>query len=145
MHINKFLSNSSIECTFINIFVNNTAVCAIVDSGAPFNIVTTWLCKKLNILPDLDYAKEFGTDGQFSTTLQGAFSALLLWFGGIVVSAPAVVVPSTTYNMLIGTSFLKRYKVIMDHDSSSFHILGCNLPILYKKILLIIPLVNLST
>ena len=41
MHINKFLSESSIECTYINIFVNNAAVCAIVDSGAPFNIVTT--------------------------------------------------------------------------------------------------------
>ena len=59
-------------------FVNNTAVHAIVDSGAPFNNVTTWLCKKLNILPDLDCAKEFGTAGQFSTTLQVAFSALLL-------------------------------------------------------------------
>ena len=112
MHIYKFLSDSSIECTYINIFVNNTAVRAIIDSGAPFNIVTTRLCKKLNILPDLDYAKEFGTAGQFSTTLQGAFSALFLWFGGIVVSAPAVVLLSTTYIMFIGTSFLKRYKVI---------------------------------
>ena len=102
------LSDSSIECTYIDIFVNNTAVCEIIDSGAPFNIVTSWLCKKLNILPDLDYAKEFGTAGQFSTTFQGVFSALLLQFGGIVVSAPAVVLPSTTYNMLIGTSFLKR-------------------------------------
>ena len=54
MHIIKFLYNSSIECTYINIFVNNTAVCATVDSGAPFNIVTTQLCKKLNSLPDLD-------------------------------------------------------------------------------------------
>ena len=95
-----------LNALFIDIIVKFTAVRAIVDSSALFNIVTTWLCKKLNILPDLDYAKEFGTAGQFSTTLQGAFSALLLWFGGIVISAPAAVLPSTTYNMLIRTSFL---------------------------------------
>ena len=85
----------------ISLFLSNfTVVCTIVDSIAPFNIVTTLLCKKLNILPDPDYAKEFGT------------------------------------------SFLKRYKVIMDHDSSSFHILGCNLTISIQKILSNIPLLK---
>lgn len=64
VHTLKGLKDSYIDCTYIDILVNKHRVCAIVDSGAPFNIVSTKLVKKLGIAPDVDYRVPFGTAGK---------------------------------------------------------------------------------
>ena len=51
------------DCTYIELVVHKLQVRAILDLGAPGNIVSTRLVKKLNLAPDLDYEEEFGTTG----------------------------------------------------------------------------------
>ena len=41
------------DCTYINLVLNKTYVRAILDTGAPGNIVSSRLAKKLKLAPDL--------------------------------------------------------------------------------------------
>ena len=41
------------------------------------------------------------------TQALGAYSALLLKIGRFIVQTPAIVLPNNSYDMLIGTSFLR--------------------------------------
>ena len=104
--------------------VNGKRVHVIVDSGAPTNIISTRLVKRLGIPPDVKHCKEYGTAGPHSTKSQGAYSALPLCFGSIAVTAPAIVLPNQNYEFLLGTSFLKKYGVKICHSTDVFTILG---------------------
>ena len=72
-HLNT--DSSKIECTFVDILVNNQSVRAIVDLGAPINIIYTKLVKRLGVPPDIEHKKEYGTAGPHNTTSQGAYLA----------------------------------------------------------------------
>lgn len=97
-------SSSGIDCTYVNITVNKVKVRAILDTGAPGNIISTRLAKKLKLAPDINCKLEFGTAGPWTTVAKGAYSSLLLRFGKLCVTAPAIVLENANYDILIGTS-----------------------------------------
>ena len=66
------------------------------------------------------------------TTAQGAYSALPLCFGLLSVAAPAIVLSNQNYDFLIGTAFVKQFKVNICHENQSFLILGQTIPLLYS-------------
>ena len=66
------------DCTHIELLVHKLRVSTILDSGAPGNIVSTRLFKKLKLAPDLDYNEEFSTAGPDRTKAMGAYSSLPL-------------------------------------------------------------------
>ena len=72
IHLIKSNSDSYTNCTYTDICVNKIQVKAIFDSGAPFNIVSTKLVKRLGIAPDIDHKQEYGTAGSHTTTSLGA-------------------------------------------------------------------------
>ena len=129
-HLNT--DSSNIECTFVDILVNNQSVRAIVDLGAPMNIISTKLVKRLGVPPDIEHKKEYGTAGPHNTTSQGAYLVLPLRFGSIAVTAPAVVLPNQNYDFLIGTLFLKTYGVQTCHANNTLSILGQQLLLSYS-------------
>ena len=108
------------DYTYIDRFMNEVPARAIVDTSAPFNIVTTKFLSCLELPPDLIHLKQYGTGGEHGTTSQGAYSAIPLQFGKIVVSFPAVVLPNQTYKMIIVTLFLREYGVQICHSSLQF-------------------------
>ena len=78
IHALNSKSSSYSECTYADISVNKVKVRAIIDSGAPINIVSTRLVKKLGLAPDVAHCQTYGTAGPETTTLLGAYSALPL-------------------------------------------------------------------
>lgn len=79
-------------------WVNLIKIHAIVETSSPINVFSTRFAKRLDIAPNLEYCKEFGTAGPQSTTAQGVYSALPLHFGLLSVAAPAIVLPNQNYN-----------------------------------------------
>ena len=63
-----------IEYICFLIWFNKVKVRAIIDSGAPINIVSTKLINCLKLLSDIYHAKTYGTAGLSSTTLVGAIT-----------------------------------------------------------------------
>ena len=94
------------DYTYVDISVNKIKVQAIVDSGAPCNIISSKLVKKLGLQPDLDYDQEYGTAGTEKVRSLGAYSALPMKFGQLFLSSLAIVLPNCNYEILIGTSLL---------------------------------------
>ncbi|KAJ9069771.1 hypothetical protein DSO57_1015265 [Entomophthora muscae] len=119
------------NCTYIELVVQKLRVQAILDSGAPGNIVLTRLVKKLKLVLDLDYEEEFRTDGPERTKAMGAYSSLLLWFDKLVVTALTIVLCKNSYDILIGTSFMATYRIMINHKDSTFSILGHLVPMFY--------------
>ncbi|KAJ9055751.1 hypothetical protein DSO57_1000609 [Entomophthora muscae] len=119
------------NCTYIELIVHKLRVRAILDYGAPGNIVSTRLVKKLKLEPDLDYNKGFGTTGPDITKALGSYSSLPLCFGKLVVTIPAIVLQNESYNILIGTSFMATYGTIINHQEDTFRILGHSVPMFY--------------
>ncbi|KAJ9079969.1 hypothetical protein DSO57_1030028 [Entomophthora muscae] len=77
---------SALEAFLLQFKAHKLRVQAILDSGAPGNIVSTRLVKKLKLAPDLDYKEEF------STTVSDKIKAL----GKLVVTAPDIVLCNNT-------------------------------------------------
>ena len=130
--VNETISPYS-ECTYADIFVCKIKVRAIIDSGAPINIVSTKLVKRLGIAPDIAHHKEYGTAGPHSTMSEGAYSALPLQIGSLAVTAPAVVLPNANYDILIGTSFMRHFGVRADYRENTLEILGQSIPMYYER------------
>ncbi|KAJ9064072.1 DNA damage-inducible protein 1 [Entomophthora muscae] len=126
--VNKITSSYS-ECTYVDIFVNKIKVQAIIDTGAPINIVSMCLIKRLGLAPDIDHRKQYDTAGLTVTTAQGAYSTLPLCFGSLALLAPAIVLPNNNYDILIGTLFMKQYRVRTDLATDTFEILGQTIPL----------------
>ncbi|KAJ9063371.1 hypothetical protein DSO57_1000698 [Entomophthora muscae] len=120
-------------CIYIELVVHKLQIRAILDSGAPGNIVSTRLVKKLKIAPDLNYNEEFGTAGPKKTKALGAHLSLPLCFSKLVVTAPAIVLCNKSYDILIGTSFMATYRTIINHQDSSLSILGHLVPIFLSQ------------
>lgn len=51
------------DCTYADYFVNKVKVQAIVDCGAPGNIILTSLMKKIKLAPNIDHLVVYGTAG----------------------------------------------------------------------------------
>ncbi|KAJ9088159.1 hypothetical protein DSO57_1025899 [Entomophthora muscae] len=131
IHLVNKISSSYSECTYAYIFVHKIKVQTIIDTGAPINIVSTFLVKCLGLAPDIDHKKQYGTAWLTVTTAQGAYSALTLCFGSLAVLSPAIVFPNDNYDILIGTLFMRQYRVRTDLAADTFEILGQIIPLYY--------------
>ncbi|KAJ9078891.1 hypothetical protein DSO57_1002127 [Entomophthora muscae] len=121
------------NCTYIKLAAHKLWVRAILYSGAPGNVVLTRLFKKLKLAPELDYNEEFGTAGPDNTKALGAYLSLPLSFGKLVVTTPAIVLRNGIYDISIGTSFMATYRTIINHQDSTFSILGHYVPMFYNS------------
>ncbi|KAJ9068363.1 DNA damage-inducible protein 1 [Entomophthora muscae] len=131
IHLVNKISSSYSECTYADIFVNKIKVQAIIDMGAPINIVFTCLVKRLGLAPDIDHRKQYDTAGLTVVTAQEAYSALPLRFGSLAVLAPTIVLSNDNYDILIGTSFMRQYGVRTDLTADTFEILGQTISLYY--------------
>ena len=127
------LFNTGTECTYIHITVNHKKVIAILDTGAPENIVSTKLMNSIKLAPDVDYKKSFGTAGPNVTWAVGAYSALTLRFGKTILQSPAIVLNNNNYDILIGTSFMRRWNCKIILGKNLFFINGEEIPIFYSR------------
>ncbi|KAJ9048893.1 DNA damage-inducible protein 1 [Entomophthora muscae] len=133
IHLVNNIGFSYSECTYADIFLNKLKVQAIIDTGAPINIVSSKLVRCMGLTTDIDHKKQYGTAGLGCTTAQGAYSALPLRFGSLAVSAPAIVLPNENYDILIGTSFMRQYGVKTDLKNDVLEILGQAIPLYYNR------------
>ena len=69
--------------------------------------------------PDVDYNVTYGTAGITSTQAIGAYSALPLQFGKLVLTASTVDLENESYDLLIGTQFLEEFDGIINHHNRS--------------------------
>ncbi|KAJ9068964.1 hypothetical protein DSO57_1023297 [Entomophthora muscae] len=119
-------------CTWIEVNVFDTPIKALIDTGAPTNIISSRLARRLGFLPDISYTESFFTAGVESIKSNGAYSSVPLRFGELAVTYPAVVVESESYDMLIGTDFLRTYQTEISHLHGHFSILGYTIPLIFK-------------
>ncbi|KAJ9063289.1 hypothetical protein DSO57_1001727 [Entomophthora muscae] len=87
-------------CTWIEVTVFDTPIRAVLDTGAPTNIISSRLVRRLGFLPDISYPESFFTAGVESIKSNGAYSSVPLRFGELVVTYPTVVLESDSYDML---------------------------------------------
>ncbi|KAJ9052014.1 DNA damage-inducible protein 1 [Entomophthora muscae] len=95
----------------------------------------TWICnlvRKLGFLPDISYAESFFTAGVDPIKSNGAYSSVPLRFGDLMVTYQEVLLESESYDMLIGTDFLRTYQTEISHLHGHFSILGYTAPLLFK-------------
>ncbi|KAJ9060909.1 hypothetical protein DSO57_1025936 [Entomophthora muscae] len=64
------------ECTYTDISFNKVKVRAIIDSGAPIDIVSTRLVRKLGIAPEFAHTRVYVTASKHTTMSEGAYSAV---------------------------------------------------------------------
>ncbi|KAJ9086616.1 DNA damage-inducible protein 1 [Entomophthora muscae] len=119
-------------CTWIEVTVFDTPIRAVLDTGAPTKIISSHLVRRLGFLPDISYAESFFTSGVEFIKSNGAYSSVPLRFGELVVTYPAVVLESDSYDMLIGTDFLRTYQTEISHLHEYFSILEYTVPLLFK-------------
>ncbi|KAJ9059327.1 DNA damage-inducible protein 1 [Entomophthora muscae] len=124
IHLVNNIGSSYSECTYADIFVNKLKVQAIIDTGAPINIVSSKLVQQMGLAPDIDHKKSYGTAELDCTTAQGAYSVLPLRFGSLVVSSPVIVLPNENYNIMIGTLLMQQYGIKTDLKNNVLKILG---------------------
>ncbi|KAJ9076632.1 hypothetical protein DSO57_1024287 [Entomophthora muscae] len=119
-------------CTWIEVTVFDIPIRVVLDTGAPTNIISSRLVRRLGFLPDISYTESFFTVGVESIKSNGAYSSVPLRFGELVVTYPAVVLESESYYMLVGTDFLRTYQTEISHLHGNFSILGYTVPLLFK-------------
>ena len=89
--------------------------------------------KKIKLAPDIECKKKFGTAGKEVTTALGAYSALPLRIGSMQMSAPAILLDSNGYDILLRTFFLVQYLATANFGQGTFTIMGHTVP-MYNKI-----------
>ena len=120
--------------TRVEVTVHKVKVVAILDTGSPVNVISSRLARKIKMAPDVDHSVVYGTAGMASTRLVGAYLALPLWFGKLVLTAPAVVLENESYNLLIGTQFLMEFDGIVNHQEGFLSLLGYRVPLASTKL-----------
>ncbi|KAJ9065331.1 DNA damage-inducible protein 1 [Entomophthora muscae] len=119
-------------CTWIKGTVFDTPIRVVLDTDAPTNIISSHLVRRLEFLPDISYAESFFTAGVECINSNGAYSSVPLRFGELAATYPAVVLESESYDILIGTDFLRTYQTEISHLHGHFFILGYTVPLLFK-------------
>ncbi|KAJ9054181.1 hypothetical protein DSO57_1017321 [Entomophthora muscae] len=64
----------------------------------------------------------------------GAYSALPMWFGKLLLVAPEVVLENKSYNILVGTQFLREYNGIINLKDDCLSILGYKVPLIFEEL-----------
>ncbi|KAJ9052628.1 hypothetical protein DSO57_1032403 [Entomophthora muscae] len=95
----------------------------------PILHLCTWI--EVTVL-DTPIKAVLDTAGVESIKSNGAYSSVPLRFGELVVTYLAVVLDSESYDMLIGTYFLRTYQTEINHLHEHFSILGYTVPLLFK-------------
>ncbi|KAJ9069173.1 hypothetical protein DSO57_1021316 [Entomophthora muscae] len=106
--------------------IHKVKVRVIIDSGPPGKIISSRL-----LALELDYQEVFGTAGPLTTKAVGSYSSLPLQFGKLIVITPAIVLKNGSYDILIGTRFMTKYRTITNHGNDTFNILGPTIPMYY--------------
>ena len=79
------------KVTRVKVFVHKVKVIAILDTGSPVNVISSKLARCIKLAPDLDHCLIYGTASMASTKSLGAYLALPLRFGKLVLTAHAIV------------------------------------------------------
>ncbi|KAJ9078073.1 hypothetical protein DSO57_1010677 [Entomophthora muscae] len=64
----------------------------------------------------------------------GAYSALPMRFGKLLLAAPAVVLENKSYNILVGTPFIREYNGIINLKVGYLSILGYRVPLIFEEL-----------
>ncbi|KAJ9064108.1 hypothetical protein DSO57_1033814 [Entomophthora muscae] len=70
IHLVNKIGSSYSKCTYADIFVNKLKVRAIIDTGAPINIVSSKLVQQVGLAPEINHRKQYGTAGLDCTMAQ---------------------------------------------------------------------------
>ena len=97
---------------------------AVIDTGAPLVILSSRFASKLRLQPDLKYSKFFKTAGQSKALALGAYLSLPISIRNIVTNSPAIILNASGYNVLLETSYLKKYSTVIDIRNNTFNLLG---------------------
>ena len=106
---------------------------ATLETGSPVNVVSSKLMKKLKLAPDLAYTQSYGMAGLSTTRAIGAYFALPLRVGKFLLAAPAVVLENKTYDLLIGTQFLREYSGIINLRDRFLLLLSYTMPLVFEE------------
>ncbi|KAJ9084038.1 hypothetical protein DSO57_1028242 [Entomophthora muscae] len=119
--------------TCVEISIQKVKIKAVLDTGSPVNVVSSKLVKKLKLTPNLNYHQLYGTTGLSMTCTIGAYSALPMWFGKLLLAAPAVILENESYNLLVGTQFLRKYNGIINLKDDYLSFLGYKVPLIFEE------------
>ena len=119
--------------TRVEVTIQKVKIKAVLDTGSPVNVVSSKLMRRLRLAPDLNYDQVYGTAGLASTRAMGAYSALPMRFGKLLVTAPAVVLENESYDMLIGTQFLREYQATVSLKEGCLQLLGYKIPLIFEE------------
>ena len=89
--------------------------------------------RQVRIAPDISYNWEYNTAENSTTKAIGAYSLLPLCFGGLVLTCPAVVLGSNSYDTLIGTKFLRDFRAEISYSSNKMTVLGYAVPLIFDN------------
>jgi len=106
---------------------------AVLYMGSPVNVVSSKLVKKLKLAHNLNYHQLYGIAGLSMTRAIGAYSALPMQFGKLLLAVPAVVLENESYNLLVGTQFLREYNEIIDLKDGYLSILGYEVTLIFEE------------
>ncbi|KAJ9078420.1 hypothetical protein DSO57_1006832 [Entomophthora muscae] len=90
--------------------------------------------KKLKLDPDLNYHQSYGMAGLSMTCAIGAYSALPMWFGKLLLAAPAVVLKNESFDLSVGTQFLREYNGIINLKDGYLSIMGYKVPLIFEEL-----------
>ena len=131
--LNNKLFNNNLDSAYVFATINHMQVTAILDTGASENIVSSKLMSAIKLCPDMNYDKTFDTIGPNTTQASGAYYALSIKFGGLIVQFPAIVLKNDNYDLLIDNRFLQKWKCKINLDANIFHFGNKKIPIFYSR------------
>lgn len=70
------LDVTKMQCTYTTAIVDKKTIQAIVNSGAPKNIISSCFIKRMSFKPDVNCDNSFGTTGPKTTKALGAYSSM---------------------------------------------------------------------
>lgn len=115
--------------TWVGVTVHKVEFLAIPDTRSPVNIISSHLVMKINMTPNFNHAVVYSMAGLTRTKSIGAYLALPLCFGKIVLTAPAVVLNNEGYDLIIGTQFLMDFDWIVNHQEVFMSLLKYCVPL----------------
>lgn len=69
-----------------------------------------------------------------TNTAIGAYSALPMRFGNFLITAPAVVLPNNSYNILISTQFSLEFQEVINYKEIYLLLLSYKVPIFINEV-----------
>ena len=126
-----------------------------MDTGAPDVIISTKLARAIKIAPDINYNQTFGTTRPSLTQAVGAYSAITIKLGQVVVQTPAICLDNKSCDILNGASYLKRWNFSLDLRSERFFVnknplqifwnKGCSFPSSKERVITMLLMMRISS